>query len=173
MDPPAKSPQRLGEGGLHASFGPELADESDPSAVDTYSPDGVDRRNEVLRQIRERRGQTLFRNALRQRYGDRCLVTGCKILAIIEAAHIRPYRRELDNHAENGLLLRSDIHTLFDLDLLGIDPEHLTVKLHPAISKEYSGVEGSKLKVEGSFRPSTEALRHRYESFRCRLQLPA
>jgi len=90
-----------------------------------YSPQAGDRRQIVERQIRERRGQQHFRDALRKRYGDRCLVTGCEVLAVLEAAHIKPYRGEDDNHPGNGLLLRADIHTLFDLDLLGVEPVQL------------------------------------------------
>jgi hypothetical protein len=112
---------------LHA----EEADQAESSKGEGYIPEGVDRRPLVERQIRERRGQRHFRDALRKRYGDRCLVTGCEVLAVLEAAHISPYRGEEDNHPENGLLLRSDVHTLFDLDLLGIEPEKLRVELHP------------------------------------------
>ncbi len=56
------------------------------------------------------------------RYEHRCVVTGCTVIAVLEAAHIRPYRRPEDNDVKNGLLLRADIHTLFDLNLLGIEP---------------------------------------------------
>jgi len=115
----------------------EDADQTESSDGEGYSPEGIDRRPRVERQIRERRGQREFRDALRSRYGDRCLVTKCKILAVLEAAHISPYRGEADNHPENGLLLRSDIHTLFDLDLLGLEPEQLRVELHPCIADEY------------------------------------
>src|SRR5262249_14356960 len=38
------------------------------------------------------------------------------------------------NHVANGLLLRTDIHTIFDLDLIGIAPDSLTISLSPAIS---------------------------------------
>ena len=88
-------------------------------------PDKEDRRGLIWRQIKERRGQQSFRDALRKRYGDRCLVTGCRLLDVLEAAHIRPYRGENDNYVGNGLLLRADIHTLFDLNLLGIEPQQM------------------------------------------------
>ncbi len=56
------------------------------------------------------------------------------------AAHIKAYRGEQDNHPDNGLLLRSDIHTLFDVDLHGIEPEHLQVENHPGIAIELPGL---------------------------------
>jgi hypothetical protein len=124
------------------------ADEADQPGsrdLEEYNPDVIDYRPLVERQIRERRGQREFRDALRQRYGDRCLVTGCKVLAVLEAAHITPYRGEQDNHPENGLLLRSDIHTLFDLDLLRIEPEELIVELSLEVSHEYGCLAGIAL----------------------------
>lgn len=110
---------------LSARLPDEAADRAGSNDGETYIPQDGDWREVVERQIRERRGQQHFRDILRERYGDRCLVTGCEVLAVLEAAHIKPYQGEADNHPENGLLLRSDIHTLFDLDLIGIEPERL------------------------------------------------
>jgi putative restriction endonuclease len=136
-----------------------------------YSPQEGDRRQVAERQIRERRGQQQFRDALCKRYGNRCLVTGSEVLAVLEAAHIKPYRGEDDNHPENGLLLRADIHTLFDLDLVGIEPEQLRVELHPdlASDKEYGSLAGKTLCCARDQRPSQEALRLRYEQFQQRV----
>jgi len=133
----------------------------------SFHPQKGDHRKAIKRQIKERRGQQPFRDALRKLYGNRCLVTGCEILAILEAAHIKPYRREEDNHPENGLLLRADIHTLFDLDLLGIEPERLGVELHPNLAKdnEYRKLNGQILRCEPEQRPSRKALRMRYRLF--------
>lgn len=142
------------------------ADQSGSGDQDEYNPDGTDRRPVVERQIRERRGQREFRDALLKRYGGRCLVTGCKVLAVLEAAHINPYRGEQDNHTENGLLLRSDIHTLFDLNLLGIEPDGLQVELSAKITNEYGGFAGMVLDCPAECRPSQEALRLRYQQFR-------
>ncbi len=147
----------------------EEADQVKPSDSAEYIPQEVDRRLLIERQIRERRGQTHFRNALRERYGDRCLVSKCEVLEVLEAAHINPYRGEQDNNTENGLLLRSDIHTLFDLDLLGIEPEQLRVELHPSIAGEYARFAGTVLPCPIDRRPSRAALRLRYERFRQRL----
>jgi hypothetical protein len=92
-------------------------------------------------------------------------VTGCTVLAVLEAAHIKPYRGEQDNHPENGLLLRSDIHTLFDLDLLGIEPGRLQVELHPSLRTEYGDLVGMQLGCRSGLLPSSEALRLRYKLF--------
>lgn len=140
---------------------------------DGYSPDEGDSRPLVERQLRERRGQAPFRDALRQWYGDRCLVTGCEALPVLEAAHIKPFRGQHDHHPENGLLLRSDVHTLFDLNLLGIEPDTLRVELHPGITKEYGHVAGTTLICGEGCRPSREALQRRYKLFSNRLSEPA
>jgi hypothetical protein len=150
----------------------EAADRAGSNEDSNYVPPEGDRRKIVERQIRERRGQQQFRDALRRRYRDRCLVTGCQVLALLEAAHISPYRGEGDNHPANGLLLRSDIHTLFDLDLLGIEPEGLRVELHPGVVKEYGCFADITLRCAGDQRPAQEALRLRYEQFLRRLHRP-
>jgi hypothetical protein len=62
-----------------------------------YTPENGDWRAVVVRQIKARRGQQRFRNDLRNRYGDRCLISGCRLLDIVEAAHIKPYRGKPDN----------------------------------------------------------------------------
>lgn len=84
--------------------------------------DDYDARLRVVRQIVARQGQSAFRAALLEAYHGRCAITGCDATAVLEAAHLRPYRGPESNTVRNGLLLRSDVHTLFDLQLLGIDP---------------------------------------------------
>ena len=87
---------------------------------------------------------------------------------MLEAAHISPYRGGEDNHSENGLLLRADIHTLFDLDLLGIEPMALCIELHPDVIKEYGQFAGRTLVCAEDVRPSREALQKRYKQFKRR-----
>lgn len=87
----------------------------------------VDAREKVERSIAVRRGQAAFRNGLIEIYGGKCAITGCDALPALEAAHIAPYKGEQWNHPANGILLRADIHTLFDLNLITIDPETLDV----------------------------------------------
>jgi putative restriction endonuclease len=131
-----------------------------------YAPSESDERERVQREILARRGQLAFRNRLRRRYGDQCMVSGCKVLHVLEAAHIRPYRGDIDNHAENGILLRTDLHTLFDLDLLGIEPESLTVHFHSAIDwGEYRELHGRPLYCSRSRAPSGRALKERWAMF--------
>jgi len=119
----------------------------------------------LFQQIRARRGQSQFRNALRECYGNTCMVTGCQLMDIIEAAHILPYCNSENNHPENGLLLRTDLHTLFDLDLFGIDPESLKITFHPiAITAGYQTWEGKTLACL-NMKPNKAALEFRWIRF--------
>jgi hypothetical protein len=155
---------------LSKSLRPEDAFESHSGDWGAYKPSEDDQRKLIERQIRERRGQSSFRNSMCKKYNQRCIVTDCSILAILEAAHIQPYRGENDNNHLNGLLLRADIHTLFDLDLLGINPNSRRVEVHPSIRAEYGMTAGKILKLPKRKWPSVDALRNRYAKFRDRLK---
>jgi predicted restriction endonuclease len=75
-----------------------------------------------MRLIVECQGQPAFWDALLQAYERQCAITGCTVLQILEAAHIMPYMGKPTNRVDNGLLLRSDLHTLFDLGLIWNKP---------------------------------------------------
>lgn len=85
---------------------------------ESLPPESVDEK--IWREIVTRRGQRRFRNKLISKY-KYCCITNCEDLDALEAAHIQPHSEKEDYRRENGLLLRSDIHTLFDLNLIGID----------------------------------------------------
>ncbi len=134
------------------------ADEADQDHEANFLPTMTDQRQAVLRAIKVRRGQAAFRKKLIKRYGPTCMVTGCKIVDLLEAAHIVPYRGDEYNNAQNGLLLRADIHTLFDLNLIWIEPETLRVRLDPRLfNTEYAVIEGKALAV-ASQRPAESCL---------------
>lgn len=137
-----------------------------------YKFDGIDHREFVIRQIRERRGQPEFRSVLLQRCDNRCQITGTKLASVLEAAHIDPYRGPESHHESNGLLLRADVHTLFDLDLLGIEPTSLRIELHPEIREEYQPQLLSQLHSPNLFPPSNDALTRRYSCFKRRCEKP-
>ena len=74
--------------------------------------------------IRPRLGQGTFRYALEAAYG-RCAVSGEHALPALDAAHIVPYGEDAAGHAlENGLLLRADIHRLFDAGYVTVTPDY-------------------------------------------------
>lgn len=107
-------------------------------ASGSFSPaDEVDERQRVLAAIVQRRGQPAFRNALLDAYGGRCAMTGCDVVDTLEAAHIRPYSGRSSNVISNGILLRADVHTLFDLYLVSINPQSLKIVISPNLRKSY------------------------------------
>jgi hypothetical protein len=74
--------------------------------------------------VRPRLGQGGFRVAVTDAYGRACAVTGEHSLPVLEAAHIRPYSKEGPHAISNGLLLRSDLHRLFDTGYVTVTPTH-------------------------------------------------
>ena len=122
----------------------------------------VDARTTVLASIVRRKGQSKFRSTLLRAYNQRCAVTGCEIEALLEAAHIVPYRGADTNVVNNGLLLRADIHTLFDLGLCWVDPNKLVIKLAAGLEgSEYEAFRDQPIRLPDDVldRPSAEALR--------------
>ncbi|MCG8277945.1 MULTISPECIES: HNH endonuclease [Stenotrophomonas] len=104
----------------------------------------------AMRAVAQRRGQPLFRAKLLDAYGGRCAITGCSALEVLEAAHVLPYKGTHSNRVDNGLLLRADLHTLFDCQLLWITPVH-TVALAPSLlTTDYAGLQGKALALPAS-----------------------
>lgn len=134
---------------------------------DNYVPSDKDERPKIIQAIYARRGQKTFRDSLRKLYGDKCMVTGCEILDVIEAAHINPYKGEKDNHVTNGLLLRSDIHTLFDLNLIGINPKTFKIEISKSLfNTDYQELNSVSLVIGKNKGPSIDALDIRWNLFR-------
>jgi hypothetical protein len=99
------------------------------------------------------------------------MISGCNLIDVVEAAHISPYRGKEDNNPSNGLLLRADLHTIFDLDLLGIHPNTLEVQLHPVVIDVcYSNFNNTPLIHPATVRPSQAALASRWARFQMRLR---
>jgi putative restriction endonuclease len=73
--------------------------------------------------IQPRLGQGAFRLSVTDSYERRCAVTGEKTLPILDAAHIRAFAAGGDHVTSNGILLRTDIHRLFDLGYVTVGPE--------------------------------------------------
>jgi putative restriction endonuclease len=71
-----------------------------------------------------RLGQGSFRVIVTDAYQRRCAVTQEKILPALEAAHIKPFSESGPHKVQNGLLLRSDIHRLFDSGYVTVTTDH-------------------------------------------------
>jgi hypothetical protein len=125
---------------------------------------GLDNDEHRLMAIEARRGQAAFRTRLLQAYGGRCAITSCSVEALLETAHIALHTQPGDERVSNALLLRSDIHTLFDLDLIAID-EHHRVHVSPLLrDSEYWAYDSRQLEFPDGIpdhQPDREALKAR------------
>ena len=127
-----------------------------------------DARERIAATIVARRGQDQFRKRLLALYQRRCAITGTAAEEVLEAAHIIPYQGTKTNHPSNGLLLRADIHTLFDLGLVAVDTRSMTIlvssRLQPTEYSQYAG-RLLALPTKREDWPSTEALDSHRETF--------
>ena len=129
-----------------------------------FDPSGIsDAREHVLSSIVRRRGQPAFRQRLLSAYNGRCAITGCGLECVLDAAHIIPYMGPETNHPCNGLLLRTDLHTLFDLKLVAIDAITMNLLISSSLKgtcyEEYRG-RLIVLPDDPLSWPSREALEH-------------
>ena len=95
-------------------------------------------------------------------------VTGYDSVTALEAAHITPYKGEHTNDVTNGLLLRSDIHILFDCGKIAVDSKTMTIVLADDLqqtSYRYLAGKEMHLPIDKNCRPSPKALdQHRKEA---------
>lgn len=146
--------------------GSYVDDEGDDGGEDEEWEEDEER---IAVSIKRRRGQAVFRNKLRHVYNNCCAFTGYNCHHSLEAAHIKPYINSESNEISNGLLLRADIHTLFDLDLIGINNEgkivlsELLLKTPLGEKGSYSYLDGqmAKLPVRDEHIPDLDALHDR------------
>ena len=127
-----------------------------------FEPDNIeDARIRKWLRITQRRGQVRFRQALLEAYEGKCAATGFNSHFSLEACHIVPYRGPDTNHVSNGLLLRSDIHTLFDLGKISVETSDMTWILADSLrDSSYSDLFGITLTQpsDPAKRPSVAAL---------------
>jgi hypothetical protein len=97
----------------------------------------IDARERTLALIAQRQGQPAFRERLLRVYENKCAICGCDVKPALEAAHIIQYRGPKTNHVQNGILLRADLHVLFDLGLMTINPGDMKVKVHRSLGGSY------------------------------------
>ncbi|TGV05790.1 HNH endonuclease, partial [Alcaligenaceae bacterium 429] len=128
----------------------------------------------VLKSILNRIGQPKFRASLLRAYQSSCAISGCSAEPALEAAHIQPFSESMSNTPNNGLLLRADIHTLFDLHLISVEPNSRKIKIHPEIATSYGELEGRNLAEpdNSAFNPEPEYLRNHFVRFQEKLNQP-
>jgi len=116
------------------------------------------------RLLRPRLGQSTFRYAVRDAYGA-CAVTTEHAYPVLEAAHIRPYSEGGRHEVANGLLLRADLHRLFDRGYVTVTTEH-RLQVSPRLrdewqnGRQYYAMDGARLALprDPEHHPDPEAL---------------
>lgn len=96
-------------------------------------------------------------------YEGRCAITGSAVKPLLEAAHVTPYLGAYTNNLTNGILLRADIHSLWDLGLIAAHPDTRSVWVCPTVGEvepAYKALNGHMLRdsVDPASRPSILAL---------------
>jgi putative restriction endonuclease len=113
----------------------------------------------------QRLGQQAFKGVVLDAYRHRCAITSAQIRPVLQAAHIRPLPVGGEHRLDNGLLLRSDVHTMFDRGYLGVDPSHRLL-VSPRLREDFGNGEefyarkGEKIAVPAAVRdrPNREFL---------------
>ena len=135
-----------------------------PDLDPEYNPSSLGRAvRAIWTRIRRRSGQPRFRRELLERYGETCQISGCTVVRVLQAAHIQPHGYgEGTNHVLNGLLLRSDIHTLYDRHLITLEPQQ-NGDIHIIVDNQLNGTiydqyDQQNLDLNGTNGPSLAAI---------------
>jgi putative restriction endonuclease len=121
--------------------------------------------------IRPRLGQGAFRIVVTDNYARRCAVTGERTLPALDAAHIRPYADHGEHEPSNGLLLRRDIHSLFDRGYVTVTPARrfeVSRRIRDEFEngRDYYAMHGNAIRVpnRNELQPDPDALRWHNEN---------
>jgi putative restriction endonuclease len=87
-----------------------------------------------------RLGQRSFQAVVLNAYHRQCAISGTHISPVLQAAHIRPVTSGGEHRLDNGLLLRSDVHTLFDRGYIGVDPSY-RLRVSPRLREDFGNGE--------------------------------
>jgi len=111
-------------------------------------------------------GSNALRDKLIARYGARCMISGSTVLTLLRGCPVSRHQVGKDIHPANGIILRADLCNLFDLNLIGLDPETLELTVHAALSNtEYQSFSGRRLIFARYKRVDMRAIRRRWEEF--------
>ena len=123
---------------------PPPASRTVPTRVDGGERLGVVEPGTTTTTRKQRIDAAVFRRRLLDLYGYQCAITGCGVKTVLDGAHVDPYSRSFDNSLANGLILRRDVHALFDGHYLMVEPTTRTVWLHPdlASTSDYGALSG-------------------------------
>jgi hypothetical protein len=115
--------------------------------------------------VRRRRGQREFRFKMMEKFGEICAFSGEQPPQVLEAAHINSFAQTGEHHLNGGLLLRRDIHSLFDANLISVNPDSWKIQIAPRLHgfETYRPLDGRNLFVPEGSRPSIDLVRSHYD----------
>jgi putative restriction endonuclease len=148
--------------GTHPTVGPATVNAIDPSRYGTPTL------------VAPRLGQGTFRALVTDAYNYRCVITRERTLPVLQAAHIRAYAEGGPHELSNGLLLRSDLHTLFDQHYITVEPNKRTLIVSRRIreqfenGRDYYALNGHNLlePINKTASPSIDNLSIHFERFK-------
>ena len=108
-----------------------------------------------------RRVQYSLQRKLLDIYHGKCAITGCNIQPLLETVFITSHDRDKADHPSQCLVLRADLKTLYDLKLLAIHPQNLTVLLSPQLmASDYGYLQNQRITIpeQKIYHPSPESL---------------
>ena len=139
---------------LHRAMGHTLARFTGLKADAAYSPKRPEEDDSTMPQefamaaIRARRGLKQLRDQLCKLYQNRCAISGSPVLDLLEVAYLVPYPTGNVHEPANAILIRTDIHTLLDCNLIGIEPKTKTVVIAPPLKgTSYAQLHGRPVAV--------------------------
>lgn len=157
-------------------LGPDKGDKAEKTEAKTRN--SIKERNKQIVALNKERTVRLasrlttpisFRSALLAAYNRQCAITGFNVLPALEAAHINPYYKGDETHqVNNGLLLRADIHRLFDLFQITVHPDTKEVCIAPELKgTSYEEFNGKKLilPIDETLWPDKKMLERHYKQF--------
>lgn len=112
-----------------------------------------------------RPNQAKFRTSLLEYYGSQCAITGKNSPRALEAAHIGPFSDKGVDNISNGLLLRADLHRLFDFDELAIDPASMKVVISKSAQAAYLSLGNAIVIKIPDGGPTSERFDRRWQSY--------
>lgn len=125
-------------------------------------------KEEYRQTVNARKGQSTFKSNILKAYNNKCCISGETCQELLEAAHIQQYVNSNSHHIQNGLLLRIDLHKLFDCGLLRIDANYRVVISSELSNSSYSQFNGIVIQLPDNpnHYPSKASLELRIKNFR-------
>lgn len=130
--------------------------------------DGFDGEAYVAAQVMRRRRQDAFRKNVLEAYGGKCALTEVSTRNVLQAAHIDSFAKSQSHAVTNGILLRADVHLLYDAHLLTIRPDSGRIVVSDWVQDPmYRDLDGRQMRFPKNkdYRPDEQLLEINFQSY--------